>query len=513
MAFRYVSRPRTRSGILLASMPSLSALGTGSASNPVFSGSLIASLASSFTATASGIFVPPDVGGGSTIVPTHYVEVDAGGSGIGTISNPFTLAQACALAQPNWDVQMGPGVYVGPNHNATFAASFSIPTLGTQSNKIRFFAKNYAALTSSGRTIIQNGATSDGQGCPVFALNTGQELLGIYVNEDQSRAHADSGVIVVSGQYAAVRYCRISRGVIPWTNANNHSAVRLEPAQFCEVTDNWLENYTGASVSEQAVMVFSNGNTGNSIAHSISIDHNMFDNNKCPATIKGAGTARPWGGNLRFRNNLCRAANTNQDQGGPFLMDTGSANGRNVVSQNIIMGGCYGVITYFQASGNITDVDIVNNTFVNITNNGDRSGMHADWFGASTTPASWRIHNNIKTGSAILDMYRYSADAALLSRSHNLSLGGSRWAESFNRSAATLAQWQALGFDAGSLLVDPHFVSSIWGSPDLAKLELDSPCRNAAIDILNLNGGGTSAACHMGAYSADDVVIGIRPLT
>jgi hypothetical protein len=77
----------------------------------------------------------------------------------------------------------------------------------------------------------------------------------------------------------------------------------------------------------------------------------------------------------------------------------------------------------------------------------------------------------------------------------------------------TLAQWvAATDWDDFSSTANPLLVSSTWGNADLGKLQAGSPCRNAGVDILNLNGGGTSAACHIGAYSSDGVVVGIRPL-
>ena len=68
------------------------------------------------------------------------------------------------------------------------------------------------------------------------------------------------------------------------------------------------------------------------------------------------------------------------------------------------------------------------------------------------------------------------------------------------------------GVNTGGVpLLATHWVSaSATGSGNGTQ---QNPYMIAAIDLQNLNGNGTSAACHMGAYSNDNVVVGIRPLT
>src|ERR1051325_2841740 len=105
MSVRYVSQPRRRSGVLVAAMSPFLSTGSGAAANPQFAGTLLASLASPFAAVGSAVFTDPSTGGGSQFTPTHYVTADASGSGNGTLGSPYTLTQACALAQPGWVVE------------------------------------------------------------------------------------------------------------------------------------------------------------------------------------------------------------------------------------------------------------------------------------------------------------------------------------------------------------------------------------------------------------------------
>jgi hypothetical protein len=100
--------------------------------------------------------------GGSALVATHWVSASATGSGNGTQQDPYTLAQALHLAQPGWKVCCGPGEYLGINTNNRFTPSFRISANGTENNPIIFFAQNYAALNTTGRSILRHNGTQQG---------------------------------------------------------------------------------------------------------------------------------------------------------------------------------------------------------------------------------------------------------------------------------------------------------------------------------------------------------------
>lgn len=464
--------------------------------------------------------------GGVTLSATHWVSASATGSGTGTQQNPYTLAQALQLAQPGWRVSCGPGEYMGANTNSN-TPSLRILANGTQNNPIIFFAQNYAALKTTGRSILRHNGTQQGYGCPVLGLDTGHHWYGFYITESLAPTHPDTGPIVCGGKYNRISYFRIDRGPVTWPQEradNNHAAIRFEGLNGCQnnlVSDCWIENYSreNAFGSEQGVQLFSpQGSNITTSTGRITIENCYFDNVETALTSKGAGATRPLLGGIIFRRNLVRGSAFANVVGAVNFMDTSGELGRNQVYQNIQVGGHYHVICMNQAGYTIRDIDVINNTLINCVANREREGIHTSTPMAGTSGSGWRIHNNIKTGSAPLFNFAYDgqSDAAVQSRSHNLSFGHTRWGYVDSRGTGTqsLAQWVAnTPFDDFSLETDPQLTSSVWGNANLGKLQQASPARNAAIDLLNLNGNGTSAVCNMGAYSNDNVVIGIRPLT
>jgi hypothetical protein len=458
---------------------------------------------------------------------THWVSATATGSGNGTQENPYTLAQALQLAQPGWRVSCGPGEYMGVNTNSN-NPSMRISANGTENNPIIFFAQNYAALNTTGRSILRHNGTQQGYGCPVLGLDTGHHWYGFYITESLAPTHPDTGPIVCGGKYNRISYFRIDRGATTWPlfngqSENNHAAIRFEGLNGCQhnlVSDCWIENYSRehAFGSEQGIQLFSpQGSNITTSTGRITIENCYFDNVETALTSKGAGFARPILGGIIFRRNLVRASTFATVAGAVNFMDTSGELGRNRVYQNIQVGGNFHVICMQQAGYPIRDIDVINNTLINSVKIGEREGIHTATFEASAAGSGWRIHNNVKTGTTPFFIFNddQATDAAVQSRSHNLSFGHSRWGYVASRGTGTqtLAQWQAAtAFDDFSLESNPLLVSAVWNNADLGRLQQASPARNAAIDLLNLNGGGTGATCHMGAYSNDHVVIGIRPV-
>jgi hypothetical protein len=461
------------------------------------------------------------------LVATHWVSATATGSGNGTQQNPYTLAQALRLAQPGWRVSCGAGEYIGVNTSTGWEPSFRISANGTETNPIIFFAQNYAALNTTGRSILRHNGTQQGYGCPVLGLQTGHHWYGFYISESLAPTMPDTGPIVCTGRYNRISYFRIDRGATTWPQVrsdNNHAAIRFESVHGCQnnlVSDCWIENYSrqNAFGNESGIQLFSpSGSNTTTSTGRLTIENCYFDNVETALTSKGAGSDRWILGGIIFRRNLVRASTFERATGSVNFMDTSGELGRNQVYQNIQVGGNFLVKCMLQAGHPIRDVDVINNTLINAIENRDTEGIHTATGGAGTIGSGWRIHNNIKTGTAPLFNLAYDgqSDAAVQSRSHNLSFGHTRWGWVDSRGTGTqsLAQWQAAtAFDDFSLQSDPQLTSSAWGNANLGKLQTGSPARNAAVDLLNLNGGGTSATCHMGAYSNDNVVIGIRPLS
>lgn len=513
MAVRYVSRPRRRSAVLSADVPTFTAVGVGAASSPVFEGLLLADLPL-FIVTGSGSFIGS--GGSGMFTPTHYVAANATGSGDGSSANPYTLLQACSLAQPGWRVLVRAGIYIGINTNTAHTASFRIATNGTQANPIIFFAENYASLNETGRSILQHNGTQQGSGCPVLGAGIGHHWYGFYINEDQAPSRGDTGPVVCHGAHSRFCYMRINRGQFSWPDGqHNHAAIRFEgTCQHNVISDCLIENYS--SSNEQASLVFSPSNSEDPAiaAGLITVENCLFVNNRFAFTVKGDGTGRPILGGMTFRKNLVLGVSGRS--GSVEFMDTRAALGNNVVYQNVQSSGSCLVQCTLQSQGPTQNIYVINNTLINNGNSGDSMGVLSDYFSAASG-SGWRMHNNIKQSASRIFIFPYSADTAMSQRSHNLSFGHSQWGTADNRPGVTsLVQWVAnTTFDDNSWEVDPELVSTTWGNAGLGKLGANSPARNTGIDVLNLLGGGTSAPINLGAFITSDMsdVLGIRPLT
>lgn len=469
---------------------------------------------------------PPDPPTGnipSTFVATHYTSPSGAGNGNGlTRANAMPFTTALATAQPGWRVMMLPGIYIGPNRGSRFDATFRIAAAGTEANPIIFFAEFYAALNTTQRTILQHTGTVQGSGCPVLGLSTGHHWYGPYINEDNAPSAPDTGPVVVGGQYTRIGYARINRGQFSWPQAeNNQAAIRYESVacRYHLLHDCWIENYDGinANGSQQAVQFFSVNNNPAQTTGLITVENCYFDNNQYAVTSKGAGTNRPLHGGIIFRRNMVRTSNRN-NSGAVNFMDTDGTLGRNQVYQNVIVGGNNGVKTMVQSTNPTRDVDIINNTTIDLTNTDDYYGLHSD-NGQVAMGSGWRIHNNVNA-SPLAPLFRSpyteGADIAILSRSHNLSQSSIWLNYAYRGGNMTLTQSvNNTPWDDFSLNVDPQLLSRVWNNANLGKLGPSSPALLAGLDILNLRGLGTSAQINMGAFitTGQTDVIGIRPLT
>jgi hypothetical protein len=514
--------------VLTAAIPSFFGVGSGSATNPIFSGPLDASIGS-FVVTGSGVFTAAGSGGGEQFTPTHYVTADATGSGNGTQGSPYTLSQAHALCQPGWRVVVEPGIYVGPNTNSNSVGSFQPATQGTEANPIIFFARNYASVNSTGLSILRHSGTVQGSGCPVLGARGGHHYYGFYISEDNAPTRPDTGPIWCGGAFNRFSYMHIDRGSAVWPVAeNNHSAIRFEGngCRFNTVSDCLIENYSGIgwNGSEQGIQIYGPTDAlAVNYVGNITIENNVFVNCQFAVTSKSIST-RLINGGIIIRRNLFSPSNYQPggdlQSGGVNFIEMGNQLGRSQIYQNIQYGGAVLAKMSRHFGYQARDIDVINNTCVNLTRNQEWNGFITGSTDGATS-SGWRVHNNIKTGTALARMFRYdTGDDALESMSHNYSFGASPayWAEHpevpAHSSLRTLAEWvAATDWDDFSSTANPLLLSSTWGSVDLGKLQAGSPCRNAGIDFLNLNGGGVGAVCHIGAYSNDSVVIGIRPLT
>jgi len=458
-------------------------------------------------------------GGGSSITfasRTKTVSTTASGIGNGSDANPWTIAQAMALAVAGDVVGIRAGTYTGtqtaPNDGAKrYSPAFMPANSGTESSPIYFVAENFAALTSTNRTELRSGATVMGNGWPAFGALTKSHIwwYGIYTDEGSANnmPREDSAPVTFwSCNGGGVRYCDI-RG-IDVTYADNHSGVRLENTTNFKVLDNKIFNFrlnSGASTVNQAgILTYGCNNC--------EIGYNDID--LCGNNIFWkAGT--PQFGMTAHHNIFRRGQDAFRIQ---LLTDTV----RNAIYQNLFID--YGTSAiYFSQTAAPNDMPlnlkIVNNLFYNRTDSGGGIGTFRYDKSAYTTSSN-EVRNNIvagnNSGTIISSDFNTAVEVVLGFVQHqrncyqNFStFGGSDSGNGTLRSLTT-GQWQGTyAQDAGAVFANPLLVNPASGD---YKLQAGSPCLNAGTDILQLLGGSTSAPINMGPYvsAGQTEIFGVR---
>ncbi|MBM0107384.1 hypothetical protein JM946_21810 [Steroidobacter sp. S1-65] len=470
--------------------------------------------------------------------PTKWVDGSATGTGDGSQTNPWTMAQALASANPGDVIQLNAGTIVGAATGNRMDASFQINRPGTPCAPILWVAENYAAVNSTNRTTFTHPGTVPGN--PVIGLYAPYNYLyGIHVYEPDAVPGEDSGAIIISQPHVKLCYCHLDRGQAQWSeytnptrpNAavpTNMAGVFIEPGQAddlfdVQIADNLFTNYTAPSdvgYGCKAINLFSNPTR---FCHNITFENNTFDNVNVAVYIKGSNPLRPVKGGLIFRRNLSRVSAIGQspDLFHYNLSDTAETYGPNVFVQNLAYGGHSFVRTTHTGIGPVKGVYLVNNTALNIVSETNEDGFLYAYASGNLDVATWRIHNNILHTGPKFYVFPYSGgDRSVQSRDHNtayqLDVSYSDVGDATPTiGRETLSELQErTGRDLSSAIRDPLLVSTTWGSPDFGKLQITSNERNAGIDVLDLQNGGTEASINRGCFITADMSdqIGVRAL-
>lgn len=184
---------------------------------------------------------------------------------------------------------------------------------------------------------------------------------------------------------------------------------------------------------------------------------------------------------------------------------------QNILRDNEWSGFRFFCDVHYQGSAKPTDIKIVNNTmygnYTGIAFNSLCENMDSNY-----------VRNNIITNSTNSVLYSTSAECTTtanmgtddVSFNYNLyEYPGTFWRSDVGFSS-TFANFQSTyGQDANSLNnVDPLYVNEVSKN---FRLQATSPARNAGIDILDLDGdGSTTDAITMGAYITGNEIIGIE---
>jgi hypothetical protein len=498
---------------------------------------LIPALALAGLITQSGPrhFTSSGGGGGSQFTPNHWVSAAASGSGNGlSSSTPWTLEQAVAAANPGDQIMIMAGTYSRSGTSGALTANFTLSRAGSSGNPIIWFAENYAALTSTNRSIFQHTGTAP-NGNPVFQISGAyNELYGIFIDETNAVPGQDTGTVVISAPHVKFRYNHLDRNQAYWAgyaahgSVTNISGLRIEPYSSAdvfdvEVSDNKFTNYTldqSVNYGMAASLVYSQTVFR---TWDVTYQNNTFDNVNVAVYVKGAGTARPILGAMRFINNYS-CVNSNGFGVNIYhfnLSDADGTNGRNQFIGNLMVGGFFAVRPYAQTPPfDISAVDVINNTLIDAVDTNGESALVRATSQADTNLTGWRIQNNIVQapvrmflagegqGDRMVSVQDYN------SRYHTTSLPSWQYTEDFGNETRS-ALFSRVGKDGNSDdSRNPMILSTTCGNANLGKLNSGSPDIDDGVDILNLRGGGTSAAITRGAYWAAGQTnqIGVRPL-
>lgn len=352
---------------------------------------------------------------------------------------------------------------------------------GTAGNEITFRADGLVILQSS----------TSGRGEPIIGAWERQYITwdGFYIDERDVHTKADTGPVTVFGSHHIIIQNLVVRGTTPnW--GDNHNAIRLEGATNVLVRNNELFETRGANnmYNGSTIMMYDCSN--------IIIENNTIHDSQGGIFVKGQHGPLA-NHNITIRYNLLY----NLEVG--ITHSITAAEGRDFGTrtyQNIIRDSGWGIIFIGATNYTPANVYVVNNTIHN---------TYAGFFLKPGT-AGWSdniFRNNIVSHSAIAIQGEDITDVRGASFSHNTYFSNDVLARIFYANY-TMNGWQS-NFDqdlAGSSEADPVFTNATAGDFGLGDA---SPLRNAGIDVLNLQGTGTTVPINIGAYVTGDEIIGV----
>ncbi len=301
----------------------------------------------------------------------------------------------------------------------------------------------------------------------------------------------DTGpVVFVNATGSGVDGATIHGSGSPW--ADNHVGARIDSCDQCFVRNTRIDNFKslqGATSRNGAgVMLYDSDD--------VLIEHNEIFDCGSGIYIKGIQNATQVRTVVRF--NLVR----NMLMVGVIVQHT--TDGR--VYQNVIRDNPIGIL--FNKTGTAPHEYPHNPIVANNTLDGNDSAL---WYNADLL-ANGRFWNNIVTNSAHVHYSDSTANPGDVDVNRNDYSGFPSGAfAGFTGGSYSFATWRSsFSQDSSSTTVDPMYVNP--GSNDF-RLSASSPVRNLGIDILDLDGdGSTTDAVNPGAYVSGSESIGPGPV-
>lgn len=356
---------------------------------------------------------------------------------------------------------------------------------------------------TSGAPITIKAATPGSVNLRSTQSSTPQPIIGSYnrswivwdgfvIDERYVPTSADTGPVVVwESQNVTVQNLTIrgfSRG---W--ADNHNGIRLEHVNNIIVRGNTISGYNEgpAGMNASGITMY--------YTQAATIENNEISDTNTGIFVKGVIA-----GPITIRKNIVRRTGNGILFGG--IGTSSASNGAR--AYNNIVYDCFSCITFI-GYDNVSPANVIvaNNTVFNATTTWGADGGAILYRGNYSGYRNIRVANNIfATSRAGAVAWENSVSQVTMSNNayhQNTSvgeIGGQRY--------STVQQWASgTGKDAnGSVQVDPRFVDFAGRN---VKLQTGSPLIGAGVDILDLNGNGsTTDRVNIGAYAVGNEVIG-----
>jgi hypothetical protein len=352
---------------------------------------------------------------------------------------------------------------------------------GRSGSPITFRAQGDVHLTSSTNT----------HGEPIIGAVNRRFIVwdGFRLNENNIHTKADTGPVAVWGSDNITLQNLTVRGNTSIWN-DNHNAIRIENSHHVRVRNSTLSGTRNPPGNRNGSGITLYG------TKNIVVENNEMYDTACGVFIKGHND-----GPVTVRYNYFH--DLDKEAVAVHFLGTQTGQGGARIYQNIVRNSTngftlFGTSEYHEGPSN---VDIVNNTIYNNSSVGIYVKLGAGF-------RDIVIANNIVSGSglglktedpSVLRAFTYrnnlyhnnDVHAKVGSRNYDYAA----WRNSFRKDTV------------GSLLTNPGFSDT---SGNTLTLSANSRARRAGVDILNLQGQGTTARINMGARVTGNEVIGVR---
>jgi len=377
------------------------------------------------------------------------------------------------------------GTYSTAGTDVRYDPAYNPANSGTAAQPITFQAEGIVTLTLS---------SSRG---PVIGANDRDYIVwkGFTINEANARSRPDTGPVVLwSTVGSAIEDCTIDGNGDPGYG-DNHTGIRAEGSSQLRIRNNTIRNVLTSGingVNGAAIQFYTTGGV-------------VIENNDLSDSGSGVWIKAPMEqtGFYEVRNNLIR--NTGKGVAVHRSPNTAAAPVR--IYQNVITNFDQAVVIWmFDAATGPRNVKVVNNTIY-----GGQVGLFMN--GEVISGAGHIFWNNVVANTSQYAINWAAAVAAMtpdrLDVEHNVYSGFGRfaivwdadhsfssWQTSFNQDSASPA----------SVSANPLFSNASTGD---FRLQASSPARTKGVDILDLNGNGsTTDIIPAGAYVRGNEVIG-----